>query len=95
MAIKRSENPPADQATTTIPPGKGTPRSNVNLTLERRCACWEAAQRSSELAGGQAAAINPHEPLQHEPLATAERILMMDYATTKAQPEGVTPILRR
>jgi hypothetical protein len=71
------------------------PRLDINLPLERWCACQEAAQQRSELAGGQAAAVSPREPLQHEPLATGERILMMDYATTGAQPEGVAPILHR
>jgi hypothetical protein len=35
----------------------------------------------------------PCEPPQHEPLVE-ERILMMDYATTQAQSEGVISTLR-
>jgi hypothetical protein len=59
-----------------------------NLPLEQRHACQEAAQRQSEPAGGQAATTaSPSEPLQHKP-PTEERILMMDYAATRARSEG-------
>jgi hypothetical protein len=75
--IRQPENPPIDQDTMTIPP-----RSDTNLSFERQRACREAAQRWSELAGGQAAAVaSPREPPQHEP-SVEERILMMDYTTT-------------
>jgi hypothetical protein len=71
------------------------PRTDINLPLERWHACREAAQRQSEVAGGQAAVVGPCEPLQHELPAMEERILLMGYATTRAQPEGVATILRQ
>jgi hypothetical protein len=77
------ENPPADQDTTTIPS-----RSDNNLPLVRWRACREATQQWSKLAGGIAVlAAGPSQPLQHKP-PTEERILMMDYAATRARSKG-------
>jgi hypothetical protein len=77
------ENPPANQATTTIPS-----RSDNNLPLVRWRACRKATQQWSKLAGGIAVmAAGPSQPLQHKP-PTEERILMMDYAATRARSKG-------
>jgi hypothetical protein len=93
--IPRPGNSRADQATMTIRAQQETPRPDANLPLERWCSCREAAKQRSELAGGQAAiAAGPCKPLQHEPPAE-ERILMMNYVTTRARSEGVpsTPVV--
>jgi hypothetical protein len=83
--IPQLENPPTDQATTTIPLRQETPRLDDNLPLERQRAYREVTRRQIELAGGQAAtAAGPSEPLRHEP-PTEERILTMDYAATQAR----------
>jgi hypothetical protein len=72
-----------------------TLQSDTDLPLKRYCTCWEAAHRWNKLAIGQGVvAACPREPLQHEPLVE-ERILVMNYATTQAQPKGVSSMPHR
>jgi hypothetical protein len=44
MIISRLENPPTDQAMTTIPPWQETPQSDDNLPLKQRLTCRVATQ---------------------------------------------------